>query len=459
MMNILGGPKTPPILQLIQWIADPIGFMESNAKRYGDIFFARLGKSLPLVFISQPKVVKEIFSLDSCQFDADESSDVLRILLGHNSIVLSNGAFHKRQRQLLMPPFHGSRIFTYGQLICKITQRVISNWDKGRPFSVRPCALDITMQVILQAVFGLQKGARYQELHDEVGAFLDMTASPVQALPLYFRFLQQDLGEWSPWGRFIRCRQKVDDLLYAEIRERRENLDSSRTDILTLLLSARDENGDAMTDEELRDELMTLLLAGHETTATALSWALYWIHKLPDVRSKLQAELDSLGTNLDPVAIFKLPYLTAVCQETLRIYPVLPVVLSRVAKFPQQILDYQLSTGTMVAPCIYLTHHREDIYPDPKRFRPERFIEGQYSPHEYLPFGGGNRRCIGMALAQYEMKLTIATILLNLELKLPNERPIHPVRRGVTLAPPDNLRLVVTGRRTPNPTSATAAVR
>ncbi len=457
-MKKIDGPKTTPIVQLVQWIADPIGFLESNAKCYGDIFKAYTGSKSPLVFISNPKVIQEIFSADADLFKADLGNDSAKTVVGENSLLVLNGTHHTQRRKLLMPQFHGSRIQEYGKLICDITQQVISQWERGVQWTVRTATQEITMQVILQAVFGLNEGAGYWQIKEAIEALQSMTSSPLKASLVFLPFLQKDLGAWSPWGRFVRCQKRVDNLLYTEIRERRQNIDPSRTDILTLLLLSRYENGESMTDRELRDELITLLIGGHETTATAMSWALYWIHKFPEIKQKLQAELDNLSDDPDPETIFKLPYLTAICQETLRMYPVSLVSFSRVPKFDYSLRDYQFDAGTMLTPCIYLTHHREDLYPNPKQFRPERFLERQYSPYEYLPFGGGNRRCIGMALAQYEMKLAIATILKNLELALPDDKPVRPVRRGLTIAPSDNLRLVVTGRRTPNQTPTTATV-
>jgi unspecific monooxygenase len=245
----------------------------------------------------------------------------------------------------------------------------------------------------------------------------------------------------------VRQQQQIDEILFAEIQQRREQPDPSRSDILTLLMSARDENGQPMTDAELRDELLTLLFAGHETTATALTWAFYWIHHLPEVRERLLQELDSLGEETDPNAIAHLPYLTAVCQETLRIYPVALITFSRIVKSPIQIAGYQFEPGTFLAPCVYLTHQREDIYPQPKRFKPERFLERQFSPYEYLPFGGGNHRCIGMAFASFEMKLVLATVLSRYEMAIAHNHTVRPVRRGVTLAPSSGKWLVATGKR------------
>jgi cytochrome P450 len=317
---------------------------------------------------------------------------------------------------------------------------------------------EITLQVILQVLFGLREGSRYQQLKPLLASLLDMTGSPLRSSMLFFESLQQDWGYWSPWGRMLQRKQVVDELLYAEIAERRQHLNPDATDILTLLLLARDHQGEGMTDVELHDELMTLLIAGHETTATALAWALYWIHKLPSVRERLLGELEALGDTPDPMTIYRLPYLTAVCQETLRIYPIVPIAVPRVTKSPVQIMGQQFEPETLLAPCLYLTHHREDLYPEPKQFKPERFLERQYSPYEYFPFGGGTRLCLGFALAQFEMKLVLATILSNYELALGDQRPVKPARRGVTIAPAGGVKMVVTSQRQPQkPSSQTVA--
>lgn len=306
---------------------------------------------------------------------------------------------------------------------------------------------EISLRVILQAVFGLNEGPRYEKLRQLLAAMMDLTASPLRASMLFFKFLQKDFGAWSPWGYFRRQQQQIDSLLYAEIDQRRRENDPNRTDILSLIISARDEQGEGMTDEELRDELITLLLAGHETTATSLCWALYWIHYQPQVREKLLQELNSLSENPQPTDIFRLPYLTAVCQEIIRIYPPLFLTWPRILKAPLKVGDYEFDTDTVLLPCIYLTHHREDIYPEANQFKPERFLERQYSPGEFLPFGGGNRRCLGAALAMFEMKLVLATILSNYQLALVDNRPVKPRRRAFFLAPAAGFKMVMTGRR------------
>lgn len=442
-MTLPNGPKTPWMLRVFKLIFHPLEYMEDYAKQYGDIFKTGGDKSPPFVYISNPQAIKEIFSAAPELFDSGRGNAILQYFLGDNSLVLLDGSKHQRQRRLLMPPFYSDRIRDYSQLICDITKEVTESWQVGKPFTVRLFMQEITLRVILQAVFGLDKGERFQKLRHLLSNLMDMFNSPVSSTLLFFPSLRQDWGALSPWGRFLRQRDRIKQLIYDEIRERRKLADFSRNDILTLLLSARDEAGESMTDEELHDELMTLLVAGHETTASALTWALYWIHYLPDVQEKLRYELESLGDNPVPTDISQLPYLTAICQETMRIYPVAPSTFVRILKAPMEIMGYQFETGTSILPSIYLVHHREDLYPEPKKFKPERFLQRQYSPYEYLPFGGGNRRCIGAGLAMLEMKLVLATIMSHFYLSLTNNRPIKPMRRGLTIAPPPNLQMLV----------------
>lgn len=304
--------------------------------------------------------------------------------------------------------------------------------------------------MILQAVFGLHQGDRYRRLEVLLAERLNLVSSPLTSIFIFFPWLMVDLGPQSIGGRVRRLVEETDQLIYAEIQERRANLDPDRTDVLSLLLSARDPQGEGLTDEELHDELMTLLVAGHETTATALAWALYWIHCLPEVQQKLLAELAPWGhssdltssdlTGSDLTMISRLPYLNAVCNETLRIYPVAMVTLPRRVEKPISLLGYDLEVGSLLLGCIYLIHHRQELYPDSKQFRPKRFLEQQFSPGEFLPFGGGVRRCIGSALAMYEMTLILSVVLGNYELELIETKPVQPKRRGGTLAPGGDIR-------------------
>lgn len=447
LQQLPNGPSMPPILQLANWIARPYPFLDDCARLYGDRFTLRLSSFSPMVFFSHPDAIQEIFRADPNHFEIGATNGILRPLVGHESLLLLDGDRHQRQRQLLMPPFHGERMRAYGDLIRDITQQITDGWQIGQPFAVRPFMQDISLKVILQAIFGSDRGEHHEQLRQLTSTLLDLTGSPLSSSILFIHQLQRDWGTWSPWGKFIDLRSRVDEVIYREIHYRREHFDPNREDILTLLLSARDEDGHPMTDIELRDELMTLLLAGHETTASALTWALYWIHHLPAVHDSLLAELSSINPD-DISAIVRSPYLNAVCQETLRIYPIAPIPFPRrVLRNPFEVRGESYPPETMLIPCIYLTHHRPDIYPNPRQFRPERFLERQYSPYEFLPFGGGNRRCIGMAFALYEMKLVLADILSRFELVLESDRPIQPVRRGVTLAPPATLKLVVSRSR------------
>lgn len=450
--------STPPSWNLLQWIVRPLEFLESCSRRYGDCFTIQLGGVAQFVVFSHPEAIEAILTANPKHFESGRANFILRRTLGDNSLLLLDGERHRRHRQLLMPPFHGERMRAYGQLICQITENVAQQWVVGQPFVARASMQEISLRVILQAVFGLSEGQRYSQLEQLLGTLLDLTSSRFGFATSFFPVLQRDWGSWSPGGRFDRLMQQINQLLYAEIQERRQRFDPSCPDILTLLLAARDEYGEPMTDEELRDELMTLLVAGHETTATALSWALYWIHSLPEVQSKLLAELETLGPKPELSEITRLPYLNAVCSETLRIYPVAFITELRIAMAPIQVAGYNFHRDSILVPCIYLAHHRPDTYPQPNQFNPNRFLERQFSAYEFLPFGGSNRRCIGAAFALFEMKLVLATILSRYQLKRADSRPVKPMRRGVTIAPRGGLRLVMTGRRAvsdPSPRAAT----
>lgn len=446
-MTIPNGPSNSILMRrisTIKWIFNPFKVLEERAAKYGESFTISKNISPLVVYFTNPQAIEQIFNTNSELFDTNSANDILLPLLGEHSMILLGGEKHQRQRKLLMPPFHGDRLRTYGELICRVTEQVTSKWEVGKPFAVRSSMQEISLQVILNAVFGIYKGERFDQLKKVLTMMLDSVGSPVSSLLLFFTSLQKDWGAWSPWGRFLRLKQQIDSILLAEIRERRQQANSKRDDILSLLLAARDEEGEAMTDEELRDELITLLFAGHETTASALAWALYWINSLPEVKQKLLKELKTLPPDFNFNDISRLPYLNAVCSETLRIYPIAITPFPRVVKVPMEIMGYQLEPGTLLLVSTYLTHQREDIYPEPKKFKPERFLEKQFSPYEYLPFGGSNRRCIGAAFALLEMKLALATILQKCELKLANNRPIKPTRRGLTVAPPANMQMVVT---------------
>ncbi|MEH2163784.1 MAG: cytochrome P450 [Nostoc sp.] len=450
-LKLPNGPKTHPWVQMYHWLTNPLEYIETCTKRYGDIFTLQLGSNFaPQVFISNPQAIQQIFTTDPKQLDSGEPAGIKAPLLGQQSLLSLEGKPHQRQRKLLTPPFHGERMLAYGELIREITEQASSQWQVGETFTVLPSMQEISFQVILKAVFGLEDGPRYKKLNELLIAILNPKIPLLRTVLLIFPSLRQDLGAWSPWGKYLRLRQQIDQLIYAQIQERKAQPNLSGTDILSLMMAARDEAGEPMTDLELRDELMTLLVAGHETTATSLSWALYWIHHRPEVREKLLQELDNLGEKPDANAIFRLPYLNAVCSETLRLYPVATSALSRLVKSPLQIGGYNFEPGTILIPSIYLTHHREDLYPESKQFKPERFLERQFSQSEYLPFGGGNRRCIGMAFALFEMKLVLATLLSGWQMELADNKPVKPVRKGLLFSPAGGVQMVVKGKRVQN---------
>ena len=444
-MNIIPGPQSSRWIQLLKWAFDPIGFMEDNAQRYGHVFSTSFySNAHKIVFVSDPEVLREILTRDSKDLSAPgKENNIVAPLLGDYSITMLDGAKHRGRRKLLMPSFHGERLQNYGQLICDLTEKIFDQQPVGETFCARELTQKISLQVILEVVFGFRDGERTQKIAYRVAQMLDFFNSPTSSLFLFLPLLQKDLGRWSPWGYFLHLRSQLDELLYAEINERRNQKDAEATDILALLLAVRDENGEGLSNQEVRDELVTLLFAGHETTATALSWALYWTHHLPEVGAKVRQELSSLGENPDPVEIFKLPYLTAVCNETLRIYPVGMLTFSRVVKESMEIEGYQFTPNMSIVGCIYLAHQREDLYPQPKEFKPERFLERQFSTYEFMPFGGGVRRCLGEALAMFELKLVLATILSRYQLSLADNQPEKPHRRGLTLAPTRGVRMKI----------------
>ncbi|MEO1093851.1 MAG: cytochrome P450 [Cyanobacteria bacterium J06638_28] len=444
---------TPHLLQTLQWIFDPLGYARGRFQSMGNVFEVKLPPATQdesFIFLNHPEAVQFLLSHDNDEIFSSpgELNALGESLLGKSSILMQSGQEHRRRRKLMMPPFHGERMKAYGDLIGQITQEVMATWVEGQIFIARDEMQKITMRVILQAVFGLYSGERYQQLERLLAKRLNAVSSPLTSVFVFFPQLIVDLGPLSPGGQMRHIAEQIDDLLYAEIRDRRAHHDPSRSDVLSLLLSARDENGYGLTDEELHDELMTLLVAGHETTATALAWAFYWIHYLPSVKTTLMAELDQHhGAN--QLTISRLPYLNAVCNEALRIYPVGLVTLLRRTEKACQVMGYDLQPGDLVTACIYLLHHREDVYPQADEFRPERFLERSFSPYEFLPFGGGSRRCIGAALAMYEMTLVLQTILSQCELELAESKPVQPIRRSGTLAPLGGVRLKKVGGRSP----------
>jgi cytochrome P450 len=444
------GPHLPHLFQTAQIIAQPIQLLNACARRYGDIFTLRvLGiHSPPVVFVSDPQAIQAIFTTLASQLALGQVTYVFRPLTGSNSLIMHQGRQHQRQRQLLMPALHGEQLPHYASMIRTIAMRQLSTWQPGDVVDIRQAMAEISLDVILRVVFGLDPGPRYHQLKPLLSRLLDYATAPLTSVQFFLPLLQRNLGRWSPWGRFQHLITQIDAVIYAEIQERRlQKHQQSR--VLDLLIAAEDEAGRPMSDCELRDQLMTLLLLGHETTASALTWAMYWLHSQPETLAYLTTELQAAAPQ-DGIALTQLPYLKAVCAEALRIYPIALIAQPRVAKTTLTLANYSLPAGTVLVPSIYGAHRRPQTYPNPERFQPDRFLTQTFSPYEYLPFGGGSRQCIGMALSLFEMKLILATVLSHCQLTIapPLNQPhqIRASRRGITFVPDQRFRLQVQHR-------------
>jgi cytochrome P450 len=358
-------------------------------------------------------------------------------------VLLLDGEEHARQRRLLIPPLHGERLARHTAAMQEVTLARAARWPLGRPFALHPELQRVTLEIILRTVFGLERGAEAGALGD---AFADL-ARIGNSWMLLVPKAQINLGPRSPWGRVVAIRRRADAALYAEIARRRAAGSAGRDDALSMLLEARDEAGVPMTDEELRDELVTLLLAGHETTATALAWAIELLWSHPAVLARAEREVVGVlrGAPIEPAHVAELVYLDAVVKEVLRLYPVLPNV-SRRLREALAVPGHELPARTYVAPCAYLTQRRPDLYAEAERFQPERWLDRKVDPYRYYPFGGGSRRCLGMTFAIHEMKVVLATLLASARLRLAGRGPTAITRRGITLAPAGGARVVVEAR-------------
>ena len=331
--HLPNGSPAPAWMQKIQYALKPLAYMDAAEQRYGDIFNAPVMGNHPVVlFVSNPQALQQIFANDTKQFIAPPNQ-LMQPLVGNYSILTLEGSRHRRERRLLMPPFHGERMRTYGQLICELVDNAMSSLSIDTLFSARKLAQEISIDVILKVVFGVYQEDRFNRLKSLMVKLTDSLQSPFISGLLFFPSLQKDWGARSPWGYLRHLQRQISELVYAEISDRHQN-HVQGSDILSLMICARDEDGQPMSDAQLHDELITLLLAGHETTASAISWALYWIHRQEQVREKLMGELSQLGNAPDPTIIVQLPYLTAVCNETLRLFPVAVLTVPREVKEP-----------------------------------------------------------------------------------------------------------------------------
>jgi cytochrome P450 len=426
------GPRLPRGLQTLAWALAPTWMMDRCRERLGDTFTITFAPSgMQLVLLSDPEAVKRIFTASPEVAPSATGNSPIAPIMGKSSVLVLTGAEHMRQRKLLLPPFHGERMREYEQVIVEATRRDMGGWELGRPMSLQRHTRRITLEVILRAVFGVE-GERMGPLRDAIGGLVE---------PMHLGTVVRTLMSWPtgerPTGAIGQALDHLDRLIYEEIGQRRRQPDlEERRDILSLLMQARDEDGKPMGDSELRDELVTLLLAGHETTATSVAWAIERLVRHPAKLARLTKEIDQ-GESEE--------YLTAVVNETLRVRPVVPIVV-RMLTEEMKVGDYILPAGTRVAPSIYLTNRNPQVYPQPNEFRPERFLERAPETFSWIPFGGGIRRCIGASFAQLEMKLMLKTMLGELQ----PSRPRGPMwrggewvrRRAITLVPAGGARVV-----------------
>ncbi|MFO0588145.1 MAG: cytochrome P450 [Polyangiaceae bacterium] len=440
MNPALPGPRYINVFKFFRDLADPTDLMLRTQAQYGDTY--RLPTALgPVVVTGNPEGVRAIFSAEADTF-VPYQPDLTAPVVGETSVILASGARHTRIRRLLSPPFQGARMRAYGALMAESARRAVAAWKVGEPFKMLDTTQAISLDVILQAVIGVDHASPQGQAVRE--AVLGLIGSLRPEIVL-LRWTRRDFFGVGPWARFKKAREHLDNLLYATMAERRQT-PAERDDILSLMLRARYDDGAAMTDPELRDQMLALLTAGHETTGVALSWALYWLHRDPDELKRLLAELDALGPSPDAEAIASLPYLDAVCQEALRIYPIVPEILRTLVK-PLRFFDWTLPAGTGLMASSIMLHRREELYPEPTKFRPARFLERKFSPFEYIPFGGGARRCIGAAFALYEMKIVLCTILRSHRLRLASSAESLPARRGATMGPRDGIPMIYEGPR------------
>ena len=414
------GPGPIPF-NLLGWTFRPVPFMERCRARYGERFTVDLGPPEgKWIFLTQPDEIREMFATPADVLHPGEGARVLEPIVGSRSVLLLDGAEHMAQRKLMLPAFHGERMRALTGTMEEVAEREVAAWRPGESFALHSRTQALALEIILRAVFGMSAGARLDALRTTLRRFLDVGSSPLTLLPMFRR----RLGPLTTWSRFVDVRAEADALILEQIEARRRAGDEG-DDVLTMLLAARDEAGDPMTDRELRDELVTLLVAGHETTASALSWGFEQMVRAPDALARVARAAVEDDT----------AYLEATVKEILRRRPVLPIAGPRRIKQPVEIGGRRYDPGPAFAACIYLVHHDARVYPEPYAFRPERFLDGNPGKFSWIPFGGGVRRCLGASFAQLEMRIALRAILSQVEVASALDGREGIGRRSITLSP------------------------
>jgi cytochrome P450 len=430
-------PEHPsrPAVQTLRWMFRPIEFMDEARERYGETFGVKfLGFKTPLYFTSEPAAAKVIYSNPQNTLPPGRNT-VLEPVMGPRSILLLEGSEHMARRKLMLPAFHGERMLAYESVIEEVIDREIDSWPQGEEFRIHPRMQSVTLEVILRAVFGVTEEARLARMREALSVLLNQTASAGKQL---IGLASQRFGRWGPWRSFEKTLARVDERIYEEISARRADHElSEREDILSMLLVARFEDGSEMSDAEVRDQLVTLLLAGHETTATGLAWTFDLLLRNPAALERLRTEIDEGAGD---------EYLRAVITEALRLRPVIPIAGRRLAE-ETEVDGYTLPAGADISPSIYLVHTRADVYPDPLDFKPERFLDGGPETYSWVPFGGGVRRCLGASFAEFEMRIVLREVLGRCRLEAASERPEGVTRRNITFSPKRGTPVVLVERR------------
>jgi cytochrome P450 len=427
------------VIAALSMAIDPEGFFEGCLARRGDPFIVRMPSVGEVLVSGQPDAAREIFSAPPDTFEPLRSNPV-EPLLGRQSLLLLSGERHRRERKLMTPPFHGERMRAYGAIIRDRALAEVATWRPGGSIVLGQAMRRITLDVILRAVLGIEGEAQSDRFRKAIGAMLDAYTPPLLVLPA----IRRSIGPLpiGPWARFVRARDTVCAIFADEIRARRKRGTAGLEDILSLLMDARYEDGGALSEDELIDELRTLIVGGHDTTTTALVWALLHVHRTPAVRDALRAELAPLGPSPSPDSLDKLPYLGAVCSEALRLHPVVPIVPRRALR-PLTFRGHAVAPGQSIAVATTLLHTNPEVYTDPLRFQPDRFLSKKYTPFEYAPFGGGVRRCIGAAFGAYQMRIVLGTIMGKVSLMPHEGRVPARVLMNITMAPRGPVRLRV----------------
>ena len=428
------GPRAPVALQMLATWNRPAASLARLRQRYGKRITVKLPFQPPFVILSDPDEIKELFTAPPDVLHPGEGARILEPLIGRNSVILLDEGPHLEQRKLMLPAFHGEKMQGLVDLMTELTEREVDLWPREQPVKLHPHLQRLTLEIILRSVFGLEQGRRLDDIRDVLTDVLAFTESPLSVMPA----LNRVAGWFGPLKRFRQQTERTDALIFDLIDERRAEGDSDRDDILAMLLQARHEDGSPMSPQELRDELMTALVAGHETTASQLAWAFERLAREPRVVERLVRE-QAAGDGEE--------YLTATIHEVLRLKPVLPNAEPRLTKRPVKIGDFEYPAGVALLASAFLVHLDPGVYPEPYAFRPERFFGRSPGTYTWIPFGGGRRRCLGASFALQEMKIVVRAVLSRYKIAPVRTQSEQTARRSITFSPRDGATVVLRERQ------------